>query len=102
MRYSPVGWLHKTYVNGRVVGMHESRHGTSEGLPEHGKPLVMLYRDGEGLLHLQGYAIPSGKKMVTYRLDLARVKAERRLARRRGPAKEAAGPSTLFLAARLD
>jgi hypothetical protein len=102
VKYSPVSWLHKTYVNRYAVEMMLSVRGTSEGLPSGGQPLVMLHRDADGLLHLDGYAISAGKKMVTYRLDLARVKAEQRLAKRRGTVGSPAGPSTLFLAARVE
>jgi hypothetical protein len=102
VKYSPVSWLHKTYLDGYQTTMLISRCGTTEALPGEGEPFMMLYRDVDGLLHLDGYAIRAGNKMVTYRLDLARVKAEQRLAKRRGPARKSAGPSTLILAAKVN
>lgn len=101
-QYSPVSYLHATYVNGLPVGMLISRRGTSEGLNEGGKPFMMFRRDASGLLHLSGYASPAGDRMVTYRLDLARVNASRRVAAKEGSIGPAVGPSTLFLAARID
>jgi len=101
-RYSPVSHLHATYVDGMPLGLLISRAGWSEGLSEDGKPFMMFRRDADGLLHLSGYAIPAGDRMVTYRLDLARVDTSRRVAAKEGPDGSAVGPSTLFLAARMD
>lgn len=101
-RYSPVSHLHATYVNGFPIGMLISRSGSSEGLEAGGRPFVMFHRDASGLLHLSGYASPAGDRMVTYRLDLARVEASQRMAAREGPAGPAASPSSLILAARVD
>jgi len=102
MTHSPVSSLHPTYKDGLAVAMLMSRHGTSEGIPDDGRPFVMLNRDHEGMLHLAGYAVPSRGQMVTYRLDLARVKQERRMARSGEPAPPAAGSPPVFLAARMD
>lgn len=101
-RYSPVSHLHATYVDGLPLGMLLSRSGSSEGLSGDGKPFLMFLRDEGGLLHLSGYAIPAGDRMVTYRLDLARADRNRRVAAKEGSGGSAAGPSTLFLAARMD
>lgn len=101
-RYSPVSYLHATYVDGLPVGMLISRRGTSEGPGDGQTPFMMFYRDRSGLLHLSGYASPAGDRMVTYRLDLARVPASRRVAARGGSAGSPVGPSTLVLAARVD
>jgi hypothetical protein len=100
--YSPVSWLHATYIDGYPVGMWMSRRGSSEGLEDGGRPFIMFRRDAAGLLHLSGYASPAGNTMVTYQLDLARVEASQRVAAREGPAGPTAGPAALILAARVD
>jgi hypothetical protein len=103
MTHSPVSSLHHTYKDGLAVAMLMSRHGTSEGIPEDGRPFVMLNRDRGGLLHLAGYAVPDRGRMVTYRLDLARVEQERRMAKSGEPApSSAAGSPLVLLAARTD
>ena len=79
-----------------------SRRGSSEGLEADGAPFMMFHRDASGLLHLSGYASPAGDTMVTYRLDLARVKTSQRVAAQEGPARTVVGPSALILAARVD
>ena len=102
MTHSPVSSLHHTYKDGLAVAMLMSRHGTSEGIPEDGRPFVMLNRDRSGMLHLAGYAVPDRGQMVTYRLDLARVKQERQMARNRESGAPAAASPSVVLAARLD
>lgn len=100
--HSPVSSLHHTYKDGLPVAMLYSRHGVSEGLSSDGRAFFMLNRDGEGLLHLAGYAVPDGQRMVTFRLDLARVKQEKLMARRGESEASAAGSPTVLLAARLN
>jgi len=80
--FSPVTTLHKTYVNGRQIGLLQSRRGESEGGAE--QPFFVFHRDHAGKLHLYGYASPQGNKMITYTLNspgaerLARSRAARR------------------------
>jgi hypothetical protein len=64
---SPVASHHSIHVNGIPVTMLISRRGQSEGAAER-DPFVMLLRDGEGRLHLYGYAQPAQDRMVTYQL----------------------------------
>ena len=101
-QYSPVSFLHSTYVDGMPVAMLVSRRGTSEAAPEAGRPFMMFHRDAGGLLHLAGYASPAGERMVTYRLDLARVETGRRVAGRGGSREPVVGAPMLILAARTD
>ena len=100
--YSPVSTIHGTYMDGMPVGMMLSRRGTSEGGAER-QPFVMLVRDGNGLLHLYGYAVPSGKHMVTYRMQQPRSTGSPQLVwDRETPKANSAAPSTLVLAARMN
>ena len=100
--YSPVSSIHKTYMDGMPVGMMLSRRGTSEGGAER-QPFVMLVRDGSGLLHLYGYAVPSGKHMVTYRMQQPRSPGTAQIARdRTTPKANSAAPAMLVLAARMN
>lgn len=100
--FSPVSTIHATYMNGMPVGMLLSRRGTSEGGAER-QPFVMLYRDGSGLLHLYGYAVPSGKRMVTYRMQQPRSTGAPQMAGdRKRPKANSAAPATLLLAARVN
>jgi len=100
--YSPVSWMHAAYVDRMPVAMLLSRAGTSEGRPRNATPFIVLHRDGRGLLHLAGYAVPSGRgEMLTYRMDLARVRDSRHEARNEGPAGSPAGPSKVILAASI-
>jgi len=102
MTHSPISSLHHTYKDGLPVAMLFSRHGSSEGLSADGRAFFMLNRDGKGMLHLDGYAVPDGKRMKTFRLDLARVKQEKLMARSRESGAPAAASPSVILAARLD
>ncbi len=100
--YSPVSTLHATYMNGMPVGMMLSRRGTSEASSD-GQPFVLLHRDSGGLLHLYGYAVPAGERMVTYKMQRYGRSSERRIARNRRELEAAPTPaSMLVLAARVD
>ena len=100
--FSPVSTIHATYMNGMPVGMMLSRRGTSEGSAER-HPFFMLIRDGSGLLHLYGYAVPSGKHMVTYRMQQPRSPGAAQIARdRTTPKANSAAPAMLMLAARMN
>lgn len=100
--YSPVSTIHATYMNGMPVGMMLSRRGTSEGGAER-QPFVMLFRDGSGLLHLYGYAVPSGEHMVTYRMQQPRSSGAPEIAwDRETPEANTAAPAALVLAARVN
>ena len=100
--YSPVSTIHATYINGMPVGMMISRRGTSEGGAER-QPFVMLVRDGGGLLHLYGYAVPSGKRMVTYRMQQPRSTGAPQIAwDQETPKANSAASATLVLAARMN
>jgi hypothetical protein len=100
--YSPVSTIHATYMDGMPVGMMLSRRGTSEGSAER-HPFVMLIRDGSGLLHLYGYAVPSGEHMVTYRMQQPRSPGAAQIARdRTTPKANSAAPASLVLAARIN
>jgi hypothetical protein len=100
--YSPVSTIHATYMDGMPVGMMLSRRGTSEGSAER-QPFFMLVRDESGLLHLYGYAVPSGKHMVTYRMQQPRSPGAAQIARdRTTPKANSAAPAMLMLAARMN
>jgi hypothetical protein len=100
--YSPVSTIHATYVNGMPVGMMLSRRGTSEGSAER-RPFIMLVRDGDGLLHLYGYAVPSGEHMVTYRMQQPRSSGAPQIAwDRETSTANSAAPAALVLAARMN
>jgi hypothetical protein len=102
LRYSPVSTLHATYMDGMPVGMMLSRRGTSEANSD-GRPFILLHRDGSGLLHLYGYAVPAGERMVTYRMQRYGRSSDRMVARDRGElGPDPAPPMTLVLAARVD
>jgi len=66
--FSPVASLHSIFVNGLPVAMSLSRRGQAEDGTDQGA-FVMLTRDVAGLLHLAGYARPSGGRLVTYELQ---------------------------------
>jgi hypothetical protein len=98
--YSPVRWLHAAYVDRMPVAMLISRSGSSEGRGTDLRPFFVFDRDAQGLLHLAGYAVPTGRgALTTYRMDPARVRSSRHMAKREGPAGITAGPSTVVLAA---
>lgn len=55
---SPVTSLHKTYVNGRPVGLLASRRRPSE-VARDAAPVVVFHRDVAGRLELVGYVLPA-------------------------------------------
>ena len=63
--HSPVSVLHKLYIDGHMVGMHQSRAGRSEG-PVESEPYVQFHWNGRGQLLLVGYAWPEGDRMRTH------------------------------------
>jgi len=63
--HSPVSVLHKLYIDGHMVGMHQSRAGRSEG-PASNAPYVQFHWNGRGQLLLVGYAWPDGDRMRTH------------------------------------
>jgi hypothetical protein len=67
--YSPVAGLHKTSVDGRVIGLFQSRSGYSEAAVDNRSvPLVLFHKDGEDRLILVGFAWPDGQRMRTFRM----------------------------------
>ena len=64
---SPVATLHKTYVNGRPVGILVSRRRANEA-PSDDPPSVLFQSDGS-TLDLVGYTLPSARRGVTYALN---------------------------------
>ena len=66
MRVTPVSTLHKTYINGELVGAHLGQQKASES--KAATPLIFFYRNGLGQLELYGYVFPSRDGDVTYTL----------------------------------
>ena len=66
-KYSPVAHLNAIHVDGMAVGLLKTRRGLSEDVTAEA-PFFMMLRDGQGQLHLAGYATPSRNGMVTYEL----------------------------------
>ena len=66
--FSPVASLHEVWLDGIPFGFLRSRRGVSED-PGPSQPTVTFRRDDNGLLHLIGYAWPSGSQTRTYLLD---------------------------------
>jgi hypothetical protein len=64
---SPVATLHKTYVNGRPIGILVSRRRANEA-PSDDRPSVLFQSDGS-TLDLVGYTLPSARRGVTYALN---------------------------------
>jgi hypothetical protein len=65
--YSPVASLHKTYLDGKPVGMLRSRKRATEG--EMGsEPRVLFQGDGRGNLELVGYVLPGRQSSVSFLL----------------------------------
>jgi hypothetical protein len=65
---SPVATLHKTYVNGRPIGILVSRKRTNEKKSD--DPPVVVFQRGGGALDLVGYTLPSPRRSgVTYLLN---------------------------------
>ena len=64
---SPVATLHKTYVNGRPIGILVSRRRANETRGD-APPVVVFQSDG-GTLDLVGYTLPSPRRGVVYELS---------------------------------
>lgn len=71
--FTPVTTLHRTYVDGRLIGLLQSRRGYSEGATD--GPYMMFHRDTAGRLHLYAFATPAGSRMATYNLSAATARA---------------------------
>ena len=65
--YSPVAGLHRTYVNGKSVGLYTSQKGEAEEATD-SMPFFVFRRNGLGNYVLEGYAAPDGSRTWTYRL----------------------------------
>ncbi len=63
--FTPASGMHEIVVNGKSLGLHASRIGTSEE-PADGLPVVVFQRDGDGAYSLIGYAWPDRGSMRTY------------------------------------
>lgn len=102
--YSPVASLHRTYVDGRHMGLLLSRRGRSEG-PAEKHPQVLFRRTHEGALELLGYAWPDGKNMNTYLMSQEPREGRSTLAAEAPssppPPEESRGP-VIVLAARAE
>ena len=66
--YTPVAGLHRTFVDGDFVGMFISRRVQSEGPVPNQAPFMLFRRDVDERWRLQGYALPDGTGLVSYRL----------------------------------
>jgi hypothetical protein len=67
VEYSPVATLHKTYLDGKPVGILLSRKRTGEGKPV-AEPRVLFRADGTGKLELIGYVLPGRTGSVAFLL----------------------------------
>ena len=63
--YSPVSNLHRTYMDGRAVGLLRSKKTMSEGGSDI-SPIVFFSRGDEGQLELYGYVLPARDRSVTF------------------------------------
>jgi hypothetical protein len=70
-RFSPIATLHRTYVNGRPVGMFVSRHRFGESAAA-GAPGIVFHHDGAGRLDLFGYVLPSAGRNIAYQMGQRR------------------------------
>jgi hypothetical protein len=94
--YSPVSGLHKTSVDGRVIGLFRSRQGVSEAeFTGRNDPFVLFHRGENDHLVLVGFAWPSGERLQTYRMNLDRKAMPQRIAGKNG------GPPEMILLAAL-
>jgi hypothetical protein len=66
--YSPVSYLHRTYVDGMAVGMHVSRHSVSEA-PASESAYMLFNRGTDSKLRLVGFARPGREHMDLYALQ---------------------------------
>ncbi|HEX4824040.1 MAG TPA: hypothetical protein VFV19_06985 [Candidatus Polarisedimenticolaceae bacterium] len=65
--FSPVTELHAVLVNGASVGMFPSRRRSNE-IGTIVAPQVLFEREGEGMLALVGYVVPSAGRSLSFRL----------------------------------
>jgi hypothetical protein len=68
LEYSPVATLHKTYLDGRPVGILLSRKRAGEG-DMGSEPRVLFRGDGKGQLELVGYVLPGRNGSVAFLLS---------------------------------
>ena len=68
VEYSPVATLHKTYLDGRPVGILLSRKRAGEG-GVGTEPRVLFRSDGKGNLELVGYVLPGRNSSVAFILS---------------------------------
>lgn len=68
LEYSPVATLHKTYLDGRPVGILLSRKRAGEG-DMGSEPRVLFRGDGKGNLELVGYVLPQRNGSVAFVLS---------------------------------
>jgi hypothetical protein len=68
LEYSPVATLHKTYLDGRPVGILRSRKRSGEGQIG-SDPRVLFRADGKGNLELVGYVVPGRNASVAFVLS---------------------------------
>ena len=59
--------MHRTYVDGKPVGLFVSRRGETES-PNDTTPFFVFRRNGLGDYVLEGYAAHDGRRMRTYQL----------------------------------
>lgn len=89
--FSPVAGLHETSIDGRTIGLFQSRFVLSEGLAEDRRARLVFQRIAEDRLALLGYAVPGRERTAVYWMK------ETRRARRGEPRP----PSSLDLAGRV-
>ena len=102
--FSPVTSLHLAFVDRRQVGQWLGRRGTSESAAGQG-PVMVFERQRDGALRLSGYAMPSNRGMVTYRVGILRepktgsaAGASKRAAARPLPSVAESAPTVLLAA----
>ena len=67
--YSPVTSLLETYVGGMPVGLYPGTVETARATEAFEAPFFLFYRNADGALELQGYAIPDGDSVHTYNMS---------------------------------
>ena len=67
--FSPVAALHETSIDGRTIGLFQSRRQLRGNPPEDPRPVMIFWRDPQGGLALLGYTIPGSDHLTIYWLD---------------------------------
>jgi hypothetical protein len=67
--YTPVAALHETSIDGRTIGLFQSRFQTTENPPEDPRPVIIFRRDSQAGLTLLGYTLPASDHTAVYWLD---------------------------------